>query len=132
MIELYYGSGSPYAWRAWLGLEHKALPYELRMQSFSAGDLQTPEYTALNPRRRVPVIVDDGFALYESAAILEYLEDAYPDSGSKLFSGDVKSRALARRLVREADQYLAHALEALVDEILFKPQAEWNAAAITR
>ncbi|TMJ48428.1 MAG: hypothetical protein E6G84_11845, partial [Alphaproteobacteria bacterium] len=34
-----------------------------------------PEFAALNPRRKVPVIVDEGFALYESGAIVEYLED---------------------------------------------------------
>ena len=32
---LYVGSGSPYAWRVWLALEHKGLPYELRVLSFS-------------------------------------------------------------------------------------------------
>ncbi|MFC3110790.1 glutathione S-transferase family protein [Undibacterium arcticum] len=129
-IEFHCASGSPYAWRVWLALEHKALAYDLKMLSFSAGDLQKPEFLVLNPRHKVPVIVDHGFALYESAAILEYLEDTYPDSGGRLFPPGAKSRALVRRLVREADEYLARALEAMVDEILFKPAAEWNGAAI--
>lgn len=34
-ITFYYGSGSPYAWRVWLALEHKRLPYELTVLSFS-------------------------------------------------------------------------------------------------
>jgi glutathione S-transferase len=40
----------------------------------SEADFRNPEFAALNPRRRVPIIEDDGFALYESAAIVEYLE----------------------------------------------------------
>jgi glutathione S-transferase len=38
-ISFYCGSGSPYAWRVWLALEHKQLAYDLKMLSFSAGDL---------------------------------------------------------------------------------------------
>jgi glutathione S-transferase len=129
-IEFYCGSGSPYAWRVWLALEHKALAYELRMISFADGDLQKPEYANVNPRRKVPAIVDDGYAIYESAAIVEYLEDAYRGKGPALFPDDVKSRASARRLIREADEYLTHALEGLLDHILFKPAAEWDAATI--
>ena len=131
-IDFYCGSGSPYAWRVWLALEHKALPYTLKMQSFSAGDLKKPEYLALNPRGKVPVIVDQGLAVYESAAILEYLDDAHPKSGQRLFPADVRPRTTARRMVREADEYLAHAMEGLVEEILFKKPAEWDAAAIAK
>jgi glutathione S-transferase len=131
-IKFYYGSGSPYAWRVWLALEHKALPYEQNVISFSSGDLQKPEFLALNPRHKVPVIAENDFALYESSAILEYLEDAHPQSGNRLFPAEVRERARARRLIRETDEYLARALEEMVEEILFKPIAEWNDEAITR
>jgi len=63
-LTLYYLSGSPYAWRVWLALEHKRIPYELKAMSYDAGDFKRPDFLALNPRHRVPVIVDDGFALY--------------------------------------------------------------------
>jgi len=117
-LTFYYGSGSPYAWRVWLALEHKALAYELKTVSFSAGDLTKPEYLAMNPRHKVPTIADNDFFLYESAAILEYLEEQY-STGKVLFPGSVRQRAVIRRLVREADEYLAHALERLVDSVLF-------------
>jgi glutathione S-transferase len=127
-LTFYYGSGSPYAWRVWLALEHKRIPYELKMLSFSAGDLRKPEFSAVNPRQKVPAIVDDGFALYESVAIVEYLDERY--AGAKLFPGDIRRRALVRRLVQEADQYYALAMEKLVDQILFTPQEKWNADEI--
>ncbi len=127
-LTFYYGSGSPYAWRVWLALEHKPIAYEVKILSFSAGDLRKPEFTAINPRQKVPAIVEDGFALYESVAIVEYLDEKY--AGAKLFPGDVRRRALARRLVQEADQYYAHAMEKLADEVLFTPQDKWNADEI--
>ena len=84
-IVFYCGSGSPYAWRVWLALEHKGLPYELHMLSFDRGDLQQPGFVAMNPRGKVPVIQDGDYGLYESAAIVEYLEDAYAGAGAPLF-----------------------------------------------
>jgi glutathione S-transferase len=124
-LTFYYGSGSPYAWRVWLALEHKAIAYELKTVSFSAGDLTKPEYLALNPRHKVPTIAEGDFSLYESAAILEYLEEQY-STGKVLFPGSVHQRAVIRRLVREADEYLAHALERLVDSVLFTKREKWD------
>jgi glutathione S-transferase len=128
-VTFYYGSGSPYAWRVWLALEHKQVPYELKIMSFSAGDLRKPEYATINPRHKVPAIVDDGFALYESAAIVEYLDERHAQ-GPALFPGDVRERALVRRMVREADQYFAEAMEKIVDQVLFTSQDKWDLAAI--
>jgi glutathione S-transferase len=124
-LTFYYASGSPYAWRVWLALEHKGIPYELKTMSFDAGDLKRPEFATLNPRRKVPVVVDDGFALYESAAIVEYLEDKWPGE-PRLFSADVRHRALERRMVREVDQYFAQGVEHLAEAVLFTPQESWS------
>ena len=124
-LTLHYLSGSPYAWRVWLALEHKRIPYELKTMSFDAGDFKRPEFVALNPRHRVPVIVDDGFALYESAAIVEYLEDKQPGE-PRLFAAELRQRAVQRRMVREADQYFATALEHLVQAVLFTPAERWS------
>jgi glutathione S-transferase len=124
-LTFYYGSGSPYAWRVWLALEHKSIAYELKSISFSAGDLAKPEFHAVNPRHKVPAIVDGDFALYESAAIVEYLDEQYP-AGKKLLPGGVRQRAEIRRLVREADEYLAHALERMVDQVLFTKKEQWD------
>jgi len=124
-LTLYYLSGSPYAWRVWLALEYKRIPYELKTMSFDAGDFKRPEFRALSPRHRVPVIVDEGFVLYESAAIVEYLEDKQPGE-PRLFSAELRQRAVQRRLVREADQYFATELEHLVEAVLFTPRERWS------
>ena len=130
MITLYYGSGSPYAWRVQLALENKALEYERKVLSFSAGDTRKPEFLALNPRHRVPVIVDGDFVLYESNAIVEYLDEAYPGRGSPLFPGDVRQRALVRRLIAEADNYFDKATDTVVDEAFSKKPEERDAGKL--
>jgi glutathione S-transferase len=129
-LTLYYGSGSPYAWRAQLALEHKALPYELKVLSFSAGDTRKPEFVALNPRHQVPTLVDGDFVLYESNAIVEYLDEAYPGRGAPLFPGDAQSRAIVRRLVLEVDNYLSKAADPLLDQAFWKKPEERDAQKI--
>jgi len=126
-IVLYYGSGSPYAWRVQLALEHKALPYDLKVLSFSAGDTRKPEFLALNPRHRVPVLVDGDFVLYESNAIVEYLDEAYPAAGARLFPGDARTRALIRRLILEADNYFDKAIDPVIDEAFYRKPEERSA-----
>jgi glutathione S-transferase len=129
-ILLYYGSGSPYAWRAQLALEHKALPYELKVLSFAAGDTRKPEFLALNPRHRVPVLVDGDFVLYESSAIVEYLDEAYPGRGAPLFPGDARTRAIARRFICEIDEDFDAALDPLTTQAFSKKPEERDPKAI--
>lgn len=118
-LDFYYASGSPFAWRVWLALEHKRIPHTFKLLSFDAGDLETPAFRAINPRLKVPAIVDDGFALYESAAIVEYLEDKQPGN-PRLFSADLRERATQRRLIREADDYFGAPMEHLIEAVAEK------------
>jgi glutathione S-transferase len=128
-IVFYYGSGSPYAWKVHFALEHKALPYERKVLSFSAGDTKKPEFLALNPRGRVPTIDDNGFVLYESNAIVEYLDEVYPGCGSPLFPGDARQRGVVRRMIAEVDNYVYPAVDKILDEAFKKPE-EQDAATI--
>ena len=59
------------------------------------------------------------------SAIVEYLADKQP-AGPQLFSSDLRERAVQRRMVREADQYFATALEHLVEAVLFTPPERWS------
>jgi glutathione S-transferase len=128
-IVFYYGSGSPFAWKVHFAFEHKALPYERKILSFAAGDIKKPEFTALNPRGRVPTIDDSGFVLYESNAIVEYLDEAYPGCGSPLFPGDARLRATVRRMIAEVDNYVYPAVDTILEEAFKKPE-EQDAAKI--
>jgi glutathione S-transferase len=121
-LAFYYGSGSPFAWKVWLALEHKQIPYELRLLSFDRGETRSPEFLAVNPRGKVPAIVDDGFALWESGAIVEYLEERYPQR--PLLPKDVKARATVRRLAAEAEAYLGPAVNGLFRVTLFAKDEE--------
>ena len=77
MIEVYWGSGSPFAWRVLLALEIKRIPYTSRLLEFSKREHKIPEFLALNPRGKVPIIRDGDFVLTESIAILVYLDRKY-------------------------------------------------------
>ena len=117
-LTFYYGSGSPFAWKVWLILEHKGIPYEFRLLSFDRGDTKSAEFRAVNPRGRVPAILDEGFALWESAVIAEYLEERYPQQ--PVLPGDAKARATARRIAAEADSYLSPAVTRLFELTLYR------------
>lgn len=121
-LDFYYLSGSPFSWRVWLALEHKAIPYEMHVLSKDKGDLDTIEYRAINPRGKAPAIAHDGFVLYESVAILEYLEEAFTDTPFTLWPQNRESRATARRIVSEIDSYLYPATRRMVEELIMKPQ----------
>jgi glutathione S-transferase len=119
-LTFYYASGSPFAWRVWLALEHKGLDYAPKLLSFDKGDLQQPDFAALNPRQRVPVLVEGDFTLRESTVIVEYLEEKYPDR-PRLFATEPKARAQQRLLIREADNYIQPVLEEF-GEAIFTPE----------
>ena len=122
-LDFYHGHGSPFSWRVWLALEHKAVPYNLKMLSFSDKDTTKPEFVALNPRHTVPTLVDEGDSLWESLAILEYLDERFT-SGAKLYPGDVKARARVRRLIQEMQGYLGtEGIDAITGELFFKGDA---------
>ncbi|HSP95987.1 MAG TPA: glutathione S-transferase family protein [Candidatus Dormibacteraeota bacterium] len=77
------------------------LDCELRVVDLFKGEQATPEFAALNPNRRMPVLEDDGFVLWESNAILQYLAAKQPARG--LWPTDVRGQAdVARWLAWEA------------------------------
>jgi glutathione S-transferase len=77
-IEVFWGSGSPFAWRVLLALEFKRLPYVGHLLQFSKQEHKSPHMLTLNPRGRVPVLKDGDYVCFESLAILYYLERKYP------------------------------------------------------
>lgn len=119
-LEFYYVSGSPFSMRVHLALEYQGLDYVGKPLKFSAGDLKRPEFLRLNPRAKVPVLVDDDFALFESSAIVEYLDERFR-SKPRLLPEGVRERALTRRIIREIDEHLGKLQGTLAGELFFKP-----------
>lgn len=77
MLKFYYNPRSPMARRVWRGLLEKDIPFEGIVMNLN-GDQFQPDYLQIHPFHHVPAIVDDGFRMIESIAILEYLETKYP------------------------------------------------------
>jgi len=78
MLTLYHSPQSRSIRPRWL-LEELAVPCEVKLVSLAAGDQKKPEYLKLNPNGTVPTLVDGDLALWESAAICQYLADKYPE-----------------------------------------------------
>ena len=87
---------SPYAMSAFVALTVKQLPFELRTVDLSAAANHAPEFAGLSLTRRVPTLLHGEFALSESSAIAEYIEDVFP--GAPLYPADAKHKARARQV----------------------------------
>ncbi len=98
MIRLYGYFQSSAAYRARIALNLKDLDYELVAIHLTkdGGHQFTEEYTKLNPQQLVPAIIDGGVTLTQSMAIMEYLEEAYPDH--PILPADPAGRARVRSL----------------------------------
>lgn len=77
MLKFYYNPISTNARRVWVALLEKQIPFEPILVNLD-GDQFHADFTAINPLQRIPAIVDDGFRVIESLAILDYLEAKYP------------------------------------------------------
>ncbi|MBM4264167.1 MAG: glutathione S-transferase family protein [Deltaproteobacteria bacterium] len=115
-IELYWGSGSPFAWRVMLALEAKRLPYESKLLEFSKGDHKSPEFLKLNPRGKVPCLKDGDFVLYESLAMMAYLDRKY--SEPPLFGKSPEETGLIWRAISECE-YLTSAGDKVIRPVFF-------------
>jgi glutathione S-transferase len=128
MIRFYYGSGSPFSWRVQLVLEEKKLPYEPVLLSFSKGEHKSPEHLARSPHGKVPALTDDGLTLYESSAIVEYLEERYPKP--PVMPADPAARAIVRVEELECLLYLAETFREIARQVFFTPPEQRDAAAV--
>lgn len=77
MLKLYHTPISANSRRVWIALLEKGIPFEQVLLKLDGDQLQ-PEFLAINPFHHIPVLDDNGFIVFESLAILDYLEVKYP------------------------------------------------------
>ena len=90
-MKLYVLPPSPRAFKVIALKNHIEIECDMQIVDLGKGDQLTPGYIAMNPNKKMPVLEDDGFVLWESNAILFYLASKKPDSG--LWPSDVKRQA---------------------------------------
>jgi glutathione S-transferase len=102
-LTLYWGSGSPFSWRVLLALEHKRLSFDSQLLHFDKQEQQSPQMLKLNPRGRVPVLKDGDYVVFESVAILYYLEQKFPNI--PIFGMSPEEAGVIMRVICEFQAY---------------------------
>lgn len=113
-MKLYGFPPSPNTWKVRAVAAHLRIPLELEFVDLTKGGSHTPEYLALNPTGRAPTLVDDGFKLWESTAIMQYLASR---SANSLWPDDTRTRA---DIMRWQSWDLAHWGKEACDPLLFE------------
>ena len=106
MLKLYIANKNYSSWsmRPWVLLKQAGIPFEEVMvrfgaDTFSADSSFKQAVLAVSPGGRVPVLVDDGFAVWDTLAIAEYVAEKFPDK--QLWPQDTQARARARSICAE-------------------------------
>ncbi len=104
MLELFTGNRNYSSWsmRPWVLLTQAGIPFKdtrVRFDSFAPGSDFKRAVLAVNPVGKVPALQDDGFAVWDSLAIAEYVAERFPDK--HLWPLDAKARARARSVCAE-------------------------------
>jgi glutathione S-transferase len=103
-MQLFIGNKNYSSWsmRPWVLLRQAEIPFAevmLRFDAFTPDSKFKTELARHSPAGRVPVLVDDGFAVWDTLAIAEYLAEKYPDR--QLWPVERQARARARSVCAE-------------------------------
>jgi glutathione S-transferase len=93
--------GSPFLRSVEIALKEKGVDYQLH--AMAPGEHKQPEHLARHPFGRVPAFEDDGFALYESQAIIRYLDEVFPNP--PLTPGNPQARARMNQVIGIIEWY---------------------------
>lgn len=105
------------------------LAYEAIDAGGAFGLVDTPEYRAMNPNGRVPVIEDDGFVLWESNTIVRYLMARHAN-GTPWYPADVQARASAEKWMDWTTSSFAGPFRTVFWGVLRTPPAQQDWSAI--
>jgi len=95
-IDFYYTPGSAPCRNVLLAAKAVGVPLNLKLLDLMKGEHLTPEFIKINPQHCVPTMVDDGFVMTESRAMMMYLADKY-GKDDKMYPKDPKKRALVNQ-----------------------------------
>jgi len=87
---------SPYALVAFVSVIEKGLEFDIETLDLAAHANHDSKFAKTSITRRIPTLIDDGFALSESSAICEYLDETF--AGTRLYPTDPRDRARARQI----------------------------------
>ena len=104
MLKLYIGNKNYSSWsmRPWILLRQFDISFEevkVRFDSFDADSTFSKTMRPISPTGKVPLLMDDGFAVWDTLAIAEYLAENFPEK--PLWPQDAKARARARSVCAE-------------------------------
>src|ERR1051325_1094548 len=121
MIKLYTFPPSTNSRKVRITLLEKGLEFERITVDLSKREQKNPEYLKINPLGQIPALDDEGFIVYDSTIINEYLEDEYPYPS--LMPADSEGRARARMMEDFRDSHFNPAFVRIMHETR-KPEAE--------
>jgi glutathione S-transferase len=101
MLKLWEHPFSPYVQKVKIALHEKNLPFDAEVPDAFSG--AATEYSRTNPRIEVPTLVDDGFSIFDSTVILEYLEEKWPKP--PMLPAEPRERARMRMIEDVCDTY---------------------------
>jgi len=127
-IKLHYHPLSTYSRRVRIALAEKQIPHDLVLVDMPARRHREPPYLSLNPYGRVPTLEEDGFVLFESTAILNYLEATHPRPA--LAPADARGRALVDMHMKLCDLQFTRYAGTIIFPKRFLPKEKWNNAAM--
>lgn len=127
MIKLYTFPPSTNSRKVRIVLLEKGLEFERVNVDLTKREQKSPEYLKIHPFGQVPALDDEGFVLYDSTVINEYLEDEYPYPS--LMPSDSEGRARARLLEDFRDSYFNTYCVHIIYEMR-KPEGERDAQRI--
>jgi glutathione S-transferase len=127
-MKLYVAPPSPRAFKVIALANYLGLEYELKPVDLVKGDHMRPEFAALNPNKKMPVLEDDGFVLWESNAIVRYL--AARHGAGRLEPDDLRVRARANQWMDWQLSVVAPALTPAFLGLIRTPPEKRDQAAI--
>lgn len=129
-MQLHYSIASTYSQKAILAFYEKGIDFTpVQVNLFD--EASRAEYKKLYPLGKVPLLTGDDIFIPESTIIIEYLENEFPDSGTRLIPTDKTEARRVRFKDRVTDLYLNETVSALFFDSL-KPVEKRNPEAVTK